>query len=227
MNQIGRTFRTLLLAGALGCGLSAQAAIIYNNSTNDLVQRFNPGLVEVGDEIDFAGTERWVTQFNFQYYGTNHNTGLFSGNVSVRVRFYANDGTPFNGYATPGTQLWDSGWYGISATPRNGIDYTVAGLDFPATGLLVPNTITWSVQFQGLGSGDEAGVDLFSPAVVGGTHTDFWENNAGSWSLKTNALPVNFAAVFVAEPAAVPEPGTTTLLVLGGLGMLTLLRRRV
>jgi hypothetical protein len=61
---------TLFLAfGALcmGVGASVRAAtIIFNNSTNDLVARFNAGTNEVGDEILLAGTERYLWRFSFE-----------------------------------------------------------------------------------------------------------------------------------------------------------------
>ena len=159
----------MLLTGLMSLGLSTQAALIYDNSTVDMGQRFTSGLVEVGDEINFAGTERWVTRFNFEYFGANSGGSLFNGDVSVRVRFYKNDGALFSGYAAPGSLLWESAWFGISATPRDVLDFSVTAGDFVPTGLLVPNTLTWTVQFQGLGSGDSAGVDLFGPAALGAT----------------------------------------------------------
>ena len=48
----------------------------------------------------------------------------------------------------------------------------------------VTSNMTWSVQFSGLGVTDQAGVDLFSPPVVGGEYPDYWQNDAGVWSCR-------------------------------------------
>jgi len=193
---------------------------IYDNSGNDLVTRLNPGLKEIGDEVVFAGTDRFLKQFDFEYYGLNSaNNFLFSGNVQARVRFYLNDGPTFNGYATPGTSFFDSGWIGgFGPTSRNTLVFASVLGDFPSGGLYLPaNSITWSVQFQGLGATDEVGVDIYNPLVVGQNYNDYWEKNGANWSLLTGGVPMNFAARFV---ATVPEPTTLTLLAVVGFGLL-------
>lgn len=187
--------------------------LVYDNSVNDLNNRFNTGSLEVGDEIVLAGTERYIRKFVFEYWGANSSQASFVGNVQARVRFYANDGTNFNGYPTPATVLYDSGNFPVAATPRSTLiieDFTnaVVPLNLP-----VPSTnFTWSVQFSGLGAGDSAGPDLFSPPVVGGSYPDYWEHAAGNWSLKTNPLvALDFAALVYASDtnvvcaAAVPD----------------------
>ena len=216
------------MVAAVALSLSASGATIYDNSANDLVTRLNPGLKEIGDEIIFAGTERYVTQFAFEYYGlTTPNNFVFAGGNSVqaRVRFYLNDGPTYNTYATPGTTLFDSGWFGgFGPTPRATIVFASVLGDFPVNGLYIPaNSITWSVQFQGLAGTDEIGVDIYNPAVVGQTLSDYWENNAGSWTLLTGSIPMNFAARFQAVNA-VPEPSSLALMALAGAGLL--FRRR-
>ncbi len=200
------------------------ATIIYNNAQNDLVTRLNPGLLEVGDEVNFASSERYVTQFDFEYYGLNSaNNFIFSGPVQARVRFYLNDGPAFNTYATPGTVLFDSGWFGgFGPTPRSTIVLASGLGDFPIGGLFIPaNTITWTVQFQGLSGTDEVGVDIYNPVVVGSSLPDYWENNGGTWTLLNGNVPMNFASRF---QAIVPEPTSFTLVALAGLGLL--IRRR-
>src|SRR5262245_50369605 len=101
----------------LGCPkLYADPVLIYNNSTNDLVTRFNPGTLEVGDEIGLAGTERFLQEFRFEYWGTNTANPLaFSGAIQAQVKIYLNDGAPFNGYLSPFTVLYDSGLFSVPA----------------------------------------------------------------------------------------------------------------
>ena len=105
------------------------------------------------------------------------------------------DGPLFNGYSTPGTSFYDSGLFSVgSPTPRSTFVFT-AGSDFAAGGLYVPSSdITWSVQFTGLGTGDDLGVDIYSPPTVGSDFPDWWENTGSGWTLNTNNLPMNFAA---------------------------------
>ena len=184
-----------------------RAEVIYANTNNDLAVRFNPGTLEVGDEIILAGNQRYLTNFAFEYWGTNTagaNNPLFSGVVTARVRFYKNDGPEFAGYPTPGTQFWDSDWFSVFPTPRSALVFT-AGLDFPASGLYVPaSVITWSVQFQGMRATDKVGVDFYSPPDLGQDYPDYWENSGAQWALKTNSMAADFAAQLEAQ--FVPDP---------------------
>jgi hypothetical protein len=221
-HTIGRSVSLLALT-ALGAGFLqvARADTIFNNSTNDLSTRFNPGTLEVGDEILLAGSARYLTNFSFEYWGTTYGTNgaSFAGPVEARVRFYVNDGSLFHGYATPSTMFYDSGWFdGFGPTPRFTLDF-LAGSDFSGSGLFIPSSdITWSVQFQGMGAGDAVGVDIYSPPVVGADYPDYWENNGG-WTLETNDVPMDFATVWEASVSAVPEPSAVALLFLGGAAL--------
>ena len=99
--------------------------------------------------------------------------------MTVRLRFYANDGTNFNGYPTPGTLLYDSGefWLGTGTTPRATVIYDEFDLWLYALYPLMdalPSSFTWTVQFSGLGAHDQVGVDLYSPPVIGQSYGDFW-----------------------------------------------------
>lgn len=197
--------------------MNASAATIFDNSTTDLMTRLDAANREIGDQIVLAGTERFLSQFAFEYYGLNSANPLaFAGaNVEARVRFYENNGPGLPGEEAPGTSFYDSGWFSVGTpTERNTFVFT-AGSDFPSAGLFIPvNEMTWSVQFQGLGATDQLGVDIYGPATVGLTSPDYWANNGGTWSLLANGSPMNFAARF----EAVPEPSSVTLLLLGGLG---------
>ncbi len=190
---------------------SALADTIFDNSQSDINTRFNPGTFEVGDQIVLAGTARYLTNFSFEYWGTNSSAAgnpAFSGDVQARIRFYKNDGPVFNGYATPGTCFWASDWFAISPTERNILVFT-PGADFPADGVYLPSTeMTWSVQFRGMEETDVAGIDFYSPAVTGADYPDYWQrpNQKSSWTLMTNTVPTDFAAKM--QATTLPESGS-------------------
>jgi hypothetical protein len=211
----------LILACLTGATLQLSGATIYDNSVNDLNLRFNPGTFQVGNEITLAGSERILTNFSFEFWGTNTASPgnvTFAGSVMAEVRFYLNDGTNFNGYATPGTMFYDSGLFAVTTpTARSTFNFT-APSDFGG-GLLIPaSTITWTVQFSGMGGTDSVGLDLYSPPVVGSNFSDYWENQGNGWALKTNSLSssMSFASRF---EATVPEPSALALSLLGGFGL--------
>ena len=225
-----------LLTGLFCLGLAqplfAVDPTIYDNSVNDLVIRFNPGTAQVGDEITLAGTQRYLTRFDFEYFGTNTASPVaFAGNVKADVKIYLNDGPLFNGYATPGTLLWDSGLFGgFGPTPRSTLIFTAAGGDFAPTGLFLPTSdLTWAVQFSGMGATDSVGLDIYSPPVVGGNFPDYWQNSGGGWQLLTNnaSIPMSFGARMFASANPVPEPSMEAFAVLGTLFSLGITRWKI
>ena len=228
MKLIRRTTILLLTIGTIVFAPSLRATTIYDNTVNDLFTRFNPGATEVGDEILLGSTERYLTNFSFEYYGTNTASPgnvAFAGPVQARVLFYLNDGAAFNTYPTPGTVIFNSDWFGgFGPTSRSTLIFR-SGSDFALAGLYLPvssnsSHMTWSVQFRGMGATDEVGVDLYSSPVVGGNYPDYWDNGSG-WQLKTNVVAVDFAARM---EASVPEPSIFALSTFGGLGALVVSR---
>jgi hypothetical protein len=216
---------------ALFAGATPQlsAAVIYDNSVHDLTNRFNPGTFQVGNEINLAGTERQLTAFSFEYWGTNTalpDNSTFAGSVKAEVRFYLNDGAPYHGYATPGTMFYDSGLFAIGGpTARSTLNFNssdfASGWLTPGTGVIPGDSITWTVTFSGMGVTDSVGLDLYGPATVGSNFDDYWINSAG-WQLQTNSLGSEFATRF---QAVVPEPSSITLSILGGIGLFVALGR--
>jgi hypothetical protein len=211
-----------LIGGGLWLGLvipASGATTIFNNSTNDLVKRFDPGTTQVGDQIVLAGVDRMLTMFSFEYWGTNTaSPSAFTGPVKAEVRFYKNDGAEFNGYKSPGTKFYDSGLFNINPTERSTLVF-LAGIDFPSGGLFIPtDNMTWSVEFTGMNLSDSVGLDLYSPPTVGQDYPDFWAYDGANWLLMTNNnnIPINFGAMM----NAVPEPSYAVLSLLGGLGLL-------
>jgi hypothetical protein len=218
-----------LSVGALWLGVVVplSAETIFDNSVNDLTLRFNPGTLEVGDEITLGGTERNLTYFSFEYWGTASGAS-FAGSVQAQVRFYYNPtgGMTFNGYPVPGDMFYDSGLFSVpSPTDRRTFVFTAGSDGIPLGGLPITNDdITWTVQFSGMGAGDSVGVDLYSPPVVGaekGDFGDYWQYDGG-WSLLTNSIgPMDFGATM----QATPEPSSFALSLLGGVGLLIAMRR--
>ena len=230
-----------LVVGLLGVAsvMPLQSATIFDNSVSDLLTRFDPGTREVGDQIVLASTERYLTHFDFEYWGhsTTGDGSTFAGAVQARVRFFENNGTPgYNGYLTPSDMFYQSAWFAITPTdgPGGALRATMnfdQAVDFPDGGLLIPvNEMTWTVQFQGMGGGDTVGVDIYSPPVsgYGSDYPDYWENSGTefvpAWTLLTNTVPMDFAARMYAN-ATIPEPSSLTLSLLGGLGILAFARR--
>lgn len=211
-------------AGALALQ-TANAEVVFDNSSSDLLLNFNPGANEVGDEILLQGQARYLSSFVFQYYGD-----AFSGDEMARVRFYVNDGPPSSGAARPGTILYDSGPFAIGATPRStivldAVTLAAGNLWNPGQPVLVPDSFTWSVQFYNVTGSEEAGVTLYNPPTVGWDYNSYWDNDPMSgWLLKTNAwsIPMNFAA----RVEAVPEPNAVVL-GLGGALLVLLLRASI
>ena len=193
----------------------AAPALVYDNSANDLLYRFDPGAGEVGDEIILTSPTAHLGEFSFEFWGHGPDGGAFAGAVQARVRFYRNDGpVTASGYQGPGTVLFDSGAFPIPASPRA----TVIFDNFEEDALVplttpLPGAFTWTVQFSGLSLDDHAGVDLYSPPVVGGNYTDYWEWENAAWVLKTNAVAsMDFAARLTAlsRDVTVTVLGTTT-----------------
>jgi hypothetical protein len=217
-----------------GLAMPLSATTIFSNTNNDSFIRFNPGLLEVGDQILLASTERYLTNFSFEYWGQNSiHMNSFSGNIQARVQFYLNTGPLFNGYASPSaTAFYTSPFFSIpTPTDRSVFNFSSAGGDFAPRGLLIPtpgvvgDSMTWSVQFVGMGAGDSVGLDIFSPPTVGQDYPDYWQNNGfGNWQLMTNsvATTMNFAARL---DATVPEPSVLALSIFGGLSLLVVARR--
>ena len=171
---------------------------VYDNSVHDLLYRFDPGPLEVGNEIILAGSARYASLFSFEFWGFSTGGYAFEGDVRARVRFYQNDGAVSpSGYPSPGTVLFDSGAFPIPATPAGRATLIFDEFQMDAVVPLrtpLPNSFTWTVQFSGLSSNDSAGVDLYAPPVIGNNYSDYWERETNCWALKTNTVPMEFAA---------------------------------
>lgn len=233
-------FLAALLALVVGIA-SVQAADIYNNSTTDTGNRltFTNGQI-IGQEIipdstALAGSP-YLTSFSFEYYSPNSS---FSGSVQAEVKFYLNNGTPFNGFGSPGTAFYDSGWFSLAAPLSFGPSVATIPFGLPElylggpSGAVTPLDFTFAMpsdftvvySFQGLSGSDSIGLASFNaPGLpsVGLNNADYWVKNGGSWELDTNtAGPIAFGMVFSGSPEPAPEP---TVLGLGAMGLVVMAR---
>ena len=222
--------KKLLPAGVgvfLTMNVAVHAATLYDNSSGDTGRSlsFTNGWT-VGNEIKMGGgfPSALVTNFSFEIYST---LATFSGTPNMQVFLYANDGAPFNGYATPGTILYNSGLFSF-VTPQqsSGIDAVTLNFDLSAAPVSVGNDFTFAAVVTGLASTDVVGMELFDPAGFGLNYGDYWLKNGSGWALLTNNVPTDFGARF--SGTVTPEPSSLHLGVVGAalLAGITWLRRR-
>jgi hypothetical protein len=195
---------------------AVRADVVYDNSTGDLATRFNPGTIEVGDQISLAGSYRYVTNFTFEYFATN-----ISLSLDARIRFYANDGAIVDGLASPGSLLFDSDFFNLSGLGNT--ERATLVFDLTGTPILVPDIFTWTIQFTNIATGGGAGLDIFSPPTVGGNSSQYWEFDGVNWLSKTNAI---VSMDFAARVSATPEPSSMALIALGSLAICAFRRRK-
>lgn len=225
INRKGNMIKTtrycgkLIALAAMTCAMSATgyAELVYDNSNPKAYggEWFNNG-AEFGDQINLAGSSRVMTDFKLDYYLSSNATG----NETAELRFYANDGSALgvpNG--SPGSLLYDSGTISLG---KGFNTISISGLSTQ-----VPNTLTWSIIFNGIDPIEQAGVLFYNPPTVGSSFDDFWARSKdGTWALNTFQGGGAKVANFGAQVTAIPEPGTVALAVVGGLVWLGVAARR-
>jgi len=213
MQPYNKVLAVLTVAAAF-C-VTTQAGIVYDNSTTPLGEYYQ-SVNEYGDQIalDSASTDRVITSFDFEYY-LSHSA---SGNEKAELRIYSNATPNSANPSAIGTLVYDSGAFSI-ASGYNQFDVT--GLALPVT-----TDLTWTVQFTGVESGEQAGLLWYNPPTVGSSLDDFWEKQGGVWTLKRLSPNGGPIANFGAQISAIPEPTTVQFAIMSGMALLGMAYRR-
>ena len=124
-----RFFWAVLILAAVLSAQGQTPVVIYDNSStlytppgflNGVVLSLNNGDT-VGNTITFdpaTSQFRNVVGFSFQFYATN-SVGFFTGSPQIDFKLYANDGSLVNGVPSPGSVLYDSGFFNLLFPPIN------------------------------------------------------------------------------------------------------------
>ena len=211
----------------LAASLTVNAIPVYNNTSTDSGSSLNfSNGTTIGNQIILGGgyTSALLNNFSFEFYSSNSASAY---DVTMSVFLYANDGTPFNGYATPGTTLlFSENDFTLTLSP--GTDAATLHFDVSSQNITVPGEFTLAATVTGLHANDILGFEMFTGPTVGSNHQDYWMND-GNWSLhnlpqNNTGIGASFDAISVA-----PEPSTFCLGAVGGsmlLGSVWLRRRK-
>jgi hypothetical protein len=203
----------------------------YDNSAVDNGRSLtlpNSTSIWTGDEIIFGFWDGPIAVTNLSFQFRLQNTEL-AETYSMRARISANDGPQVNGYASPGTILWNSGWFNIGPTSpsatavwdQQSIEETLGNQPL----CIWTENVTLSIQFSSTDTGAIAAVDLFGPQAIGASGTDFWYYNGTSWEvLRFDEYAVDFG-MKIEGTTIVPEPSSLALFGIGGLALWARSRR--
>ncbi len=166
----------------------AVSSVSYDGLVTAIYQAYNSADSESGDQLTFPGGSLYATRFSLEYWGGNEVQSGFLGDAHAEVRFYRNDGpSAGGGRLAPGTLIYDSGPLPAQSTSLGYITLSdfrhgaIVPLNQP-----LPQSLTWTVQFTGLGLGDEAGLNL-APYTVGQVQPGYWTRSGLDWVLQTGS----------------------------------------
>jgi hypothetical protein len=130
--------------------------------------------------------------------------GSPAGTEQGELMFCLNDGTSYNGNATPGRVLWSSGFASLSALGLTNFTQGVTLTYFP--GVLVPRDFTWVMVFGNIPDGESAGLSLYSNPIVGTNYHYAWADTGSGWAALEFTAAQNFPLEFGAEIQGMPYP---------------------
>ncbi len=207
---------SLILIGLLGAS-ALQASIIYSNTTTDTngTVFFSTGpYTEIGDTITFAGTARAVNTAVLQFYDAGISSGLFD----ATLRFYL-AGAPV------GSQI--GGNFVTSSVPIT--SGGTANASFNLGGLVLPDTVVFTVSVTNNSPQLDIGLTLFDPPTVGSSANSFFvvRDGTGFATASQGNFQDNLYFSVDASPvnASIPEPATMALMVVALPGLIWLRRR--
>lgn len=212
MNNMLKSILTLTFAAAALAPAIHAEVYIYSNNVVDagISMSFSAnGIIAAGNQITFAGTNRFLTSAAFQIF--NESTSGVTSTATLNL------------YNVSGNVLGSLlGSYTLS--PGSYLGGAVATVTFSLPYLLAPNEIVWTLAFS------DPNIDLnyFGPTPeIGSTDPTvaWWDYNNGSGPVRVNfpAGTESYNAVFGAE-AQTPEPSTVVLTGLA-MGLLAYYRR--
>jgi len=240
---------SVLLLAVAAAAVKVSAADAYN----DLFQYSSSGYVfpllngqSVGQQVYLNSQQLavypYLTNFTFAYSSTD--ASAYAGNVQLDVQFFKNDGPTTNGYASPGTVFYQTGWFQVDpplylfggstnsayiSLGSLGTDYLYdpSGPDIAlAQGVALPSSFTVVFTVTNLVGTDNLSLPLFDPSVagvVGTNYGSYWQDNGGNWSLVTNnATSVSFPI----QLETTPEPSVIGMGAVGALLLARLARKR-
>ncbi|MGJ5820335.1 hypothetical protein [Paludibaculum fermentans] len=190
----------LLLALAIG-GITAHAATVYSNPAVGSPETafFSVGpYIEIGDQIQLAGTARSATQATVQLY----NPGA-AGTFDAILRFYA-VGAPVGAPISPDYTL-------LGQTAPASSDFLLV---FPLAAFVAPDNLIFTLEIQNTSAALDLGLDLYNPPSIGSSDASFLVVRPASFSQLSGLQTANLYFQLEADPlggAPVPEPGTLAL----------------
>lgn len=158
---------------------------------------------EMGNSITLSGIGRIATRLEIGIYSQG---GIFPngtpGSGDLNARLYANDGPS----GEPGSLLWQSGV--VSVNYPGGV--SLLGFDIPQ--LLVPDNLTWTLQYTPTSALPPA-IASANPPTIGSQDGSGWTRPSGDvWNHLTTG---NWT--LMADLQAIPEPGVLSLLSAGAI----------